>query len=98
MGSLYLYLLTFKLRLHDTTGCQTGLTTGCMTGLTTDWMFVYTIQPVVQPVVKPVSQQVASCKRGFMQFYATTRNAMRRGQRAVNEKECSVISTEHRGL
>ena len=33
------------LRLHDTTGWQTG----CTTGSTTGWMFVYTMQPVVQP-------------------------------------------------
>ena len=37
---------TFELRLHDTTGCQTG----CATAVTTGWMFVYTMQPVVQPV------------------------------------------------
>jgi len=29
--------------------------TGCIKrGVTTDWMFVYTMQPVVQPVVEPV--------------------------------------------
>jgi len=52
--------------IHDTTGGQnkqpTDCKTGCTTGLTTDWMFVYTIQPVVQLVVK----QVVSCKRSFM--------------------------------
>ena len=31
------FVVFFKPRLHDTTGCQMGLTTG--------WMFVYTIQP-----------------------------------------------------
>jgi len=41
------------LRLHDTSGCQTGWTTG--------WMFVYTMQPVVQPVWQPA----VLCTRGF---------------------------------
>ena len=35
--------LSVKPRLHDTTGCQTGLTTG--------WMCAYTILPVLKPVV-----------------------------------------------
>jgi len=38
--------LTLKPRLHDTTGCQSGLTTGCIVQTN--------IQPVVNPVVKPV--------------------------------------------
>jgi len=44
MNLSLIYLDTYPLRhrLHDTAGCQTGLTTG--------WMFVYTIQPVVNPV------------------------------------------------
>jgi len=33
---------------------------GCQTRLTTDWMFVYTIQPVVKPAV--------SCKRSSTRF------------------------------
>jgi len=43
--------------LHDTTGCQTGLTTS--------WMFVYMIQPVVQLVVKSVWQPFVSCIQTF---------------------------------
>jgi len=42
-------LQLFKLRLHDTTGCQTGCQTGLTTGLTT----VLNEQLFVQPVVKP---------------------------------------------
>ena len=54
--------------LHDTAGCQTGLTTG--------WMFVYTIQPVVkqvwQPVWQPVSQPAVSCIQTFSRYWTTS--------------------------
>ena len=36
--------------IHDTTGCQTGMTTGCQTGLTTGCIVYTNIQPVVKPV------------------------------------------------
>jgi len=55
--------------IHDTTGCQSGLTTGLTTGLTiglTTGCIVYTnIYTVVKPVWQPIWQQVVSCKRGF---------------------------------
>jgi len=38
-------------RLHDTTGCETGLTIGLITVLNEQPLFV---QPVVKPVVKRV--------------------------------------------
>jgi len=67
-----LYNIRLDVCLHDAAGCQTGLYTiqpGCQTGdqtgLKTDWMFVYTIQPVVNPVWQLVWQHVVSCKRGL---------------------------------
>jgi len=47
--------------IHDTTGCQPGLTTGLTTGC-----IVYTnICPVVKRGWQPDWQQVLSCKRGL---------------------------------
>ena len=78
-----------KLRLHDTTGCETGLTTGCI---------VYTnIQPVVQPglttswtnsgclfntVVKPV----VSCKRGITDRRTICSRCLRRRTALVGQR------------
>ena len=61
--------------IHDTTGCQNGLTTGCIVYTNIQpvvkpvWQTVWQpavscIQPVVKPVVQPgLTKPVVSCKR-----------------------------------
>jgi len=80
VGSMASYL---KPRLHDTTGCQTGLynrfdnrlytrysrlSNRLSNGFDSRWMFVYTIQPVVKPVWQPVVSCIQTFNRLLNRF------------------------------